>query len=106
MFYAISWHDEDFELLEWDIQDEDAWKEDARCGSAVAGVIDGGDGCYAHHMGDFIAVEDDDFLGEAADEIGVCHDEDIAYILIAGPFTSLTEAQYYVDSQVMPEEDW
>jgi hypothetical protein len=106
MFYAISWHDEDFDLLEWDIQDENAWKEDLRCGSAVGKIIDGGDGCYAHHMGNFIAIDDDDFLGEEADQIGICHDEPVAYIFISGPFYSEVEAQYYVDSQILPEDEY
>ena len=91
--FAVSWHDPDYELVEWDIIAVGAIAADSRLTSNVAAF------CDDENREDFIEIDYNGLRGMDANL-------DAFYVAIAGPFWNDLQAQYYIDGNVMPEEDY
>ena len=90
--WAISWYDEDYNLVEWDIIPDERLDDDERIGYDFRRIIDS---------------EEEGFVDlEAGEYCGPDTHPDAYYVLVAGPFDNLMAAQYYIDSEVSVEEDY
>lgn len=93
MYYGVSWHDEDYELLEWDIIAEKRIFDDERLGEGLEDVL-----CDLDRD---LYVDIDEYELRGSDTV-----PGAVWVNIAGPFASEMAAQYYIDEEVAEDDDY
>lgn len=93
MYFALSWHDDNYDLLEWDIIGEDRLETDERLTDAVMDV--------AYDADRELYIDIDDAALRGPDTV-----DGAVWINIAGPFDNQLAAQYYIDAEVAEDDGY